>query len=55
MDLLIISEDLTDNQLLSERRAQAVMDVGFEQGISLSRVSYNGYGESFPVADNATE
>lgn len=44
------------NQRLSERRAQAVRKVLVEQyGISSSRVASVGYGESRPVADNATE
>ena len=43
------------NQILSERRANAVRDVlvnGY--GISGSRVGAVGYGESNPIADNAT-
>ena len=44
------------NQKLSERRAAAVRDVLVKQyGVSSSRVSSVGYGESRPVADNATE
>ena len=44
------------NQKLSERRAAAVRDVLVKQyGVSASRVSSVGYGESRPVADNATE
>lgn len=43
------------NQLLSENRARVVRDLILEQGISLSRVSYNGFGESFPVSSNDTE
>lgn len=43
------------NQGLSERRANAVRDVLVNQhGIESSRVSSVGYGESRPVADNAT-
>lgn len=43
------------NQGLSERRANAVRDVLVNQyGVSGSRVSAVGYGESRPVADNAT-
>lgn len=43
------------NQGLSERRAGAVRDVLVNQyGIDASRVQAVGYGESRPVADNAT-
>ncbi|TBU99931.1 OmpA family protein [Stutzerimonas kirkiae] len=44
------------NQKLSERRASAVRDVLVNQyGVEGGRVSSVGYGESRPVADNATE
>ncbi|SDR85835.1 OmpA family protein [Pseudomonas oryzae] len=44
------------NQKLSERRAAAVRDVLVNQyGVAAGRVSSVGYGESQPVADNATE
>src|SRR5690606_10358738 len=44
------------NQKLSERRANAVREVLVNQyGVSSDRVSAVGYGESRPVADNATE
>jgi outer membrane protein OmpA-like peptidoglycan-associated protein len=43
------------NQGLSERRASAVRDVLVNQyGVESSRVQAVGYGESRPVADNAT-
>ena len=43
------------NQNLSERRANAVRDMLVNQyGVGASRVSSVGYGESRPVADNAT-
>ena len=44
-----------DNLLLSENRAKAVYDLIATRGIFSSRLSYNGYGEQFPKADNATE
>ena len=47
--------DKTDNQLLSENRAKAVRDLILLQGISKQRVSYNGFGESFPISSNYTE
>lgn len=44
------------NQKLSERRATAVRDVLVNQyGVGGTRVNAVGYGESRPVADNATE
>jgi OOP family OmpA-OmpF porin len=43
------------NQDLSERRARSVMDYLVEHGIAAERLSAKGYGESQPVADNATE
>ena len=44
-----------DNLLLSENRAKAVYDLITASGVSASGLSYNGYGEQFPKADNATE
>ena len=44
------------NQGLSERRANAVRDVLVNQyGVEGGRINAVGYGESQPVADNATE
>ena len=43
-----------DNLLLSERRAKAVYDYLILCGIDPSRLTYRGYGESRPVADNET-
>lgn len=42
------------NQDLSERRANTVRDYLVSKGVSGSRLSAAGYGESQPVADNAT-
>lgn len=44
-----------DNQLLSERRAQAVVKYLVEKGIQPERLQAKGYGESVPVAENTTE
>jgi outer membrane protein OmpA-like peptidoglycan-associated protein len=44
-----------DNLLLSKNRAKAVYDLITISGIYPGRLSYNGYGEQFPKADNATE
>ncbi len=42
------------NQGLSERRARTVMDYLISRGVDESKLSYRGYGESQPIADNAT-
>jgi outer membrane protein OmpA-like peptidoglycan-associated protein len=44
----------SDNQRLSEERAQAVSDYFIAQGISAKRFRVIGYGEARPTADNAT-
>ena len=43
------------NQGLSERRAQAVADFLIGKGANASNIAVKGYGESQPVADNATD
>lgn len=42
------------NQLLSEKRAKTVYDYLLQNNISKKQISYKGYGESYPVADNIT-
>jgi outer membrane protein OmpA-like peptidoglycan-associated protein len=42
------------NQRLSENRAKAVMDYFVGKGVDAAQLSAKGYGESEPVADNAT-
>jgi OOP family OmpA-OmpF porin len=42
------------NQRLSEQRAKAVRDYMVSMGIDPARLEAKGYGESQPVADNAT-
>jgi len=44
----------TYNAALSAMRAKSVMDYLIHHGIDASRLSAHGYGESQPVADNAT-
>ena len=44
----------TTNQLLSERRANAVRDYLIANGISAARLTANGYGEDYPIASNKT-
>lgn len=43
------------NQTLSERRAQSVADYLMARGVSRARIATRGYGESMPIADNATD
>lgn len=42
------------NRKLSQERAQAVRDYLVSKGVSSSRLTAKGYGESHPVADNGT-
>ena len=44
----------SSNQLLSERRANAVRDYLISNGISAQRLSAKGYGEVSPIDNNAT-
>lgn len=43
------------NQKLSDKRAASVMGYLVEKGIAAERITAVGYGESQPVADNATD
>lgn len=43
------------NYSLSEKRAQSVKDFAVTNGVSSSRITINGKGESEPIADNTTE
>lgn len=47
--------DDKSNQILSEKRAKSVSDFLIKSGIDLIRVLSKGYGETKPVADNASE
>ncbi len=42
------------NQILSERRADAVRDYLVDQGVPASRVTARGFGETMPKASNDT-
>jgi len=44
----------SNNQKLSENRAKAVVDYLVEKGISVERLTYKGYGQEKPIADNST-
>jgi outer membrane protein OmpA-like peptidoglycan-associated protein len=43
------------NMQLSERRAHSVMDALIDRGVYAGRITAVGYGESRPIASNATE
>ena len=43
------------NQALSERRAEAVANFLANSGVQRARLATRGYGESQPIASNATE
>lgn len=47
--------DDSANMALSQNRARTVYDYVLQKGISASRVSHHGYGETKPVAGNDTE
>lgn len=47
--------DDQDNLLLSRNRAKTVYDYVVNKGVSASRVSNHGYGESRPIQDNGSE
>jgi outer membrane protein OmpA-like peptidoglycan-associated protein/tetratricopeptide (TPR) repeat protein len=47
--------DDESNLRLSKARAQAVYEYAISIGIEASRLSWHGYGEGKPLADNATE
>jgi len=46
--------DETSNKELSEKRAEAVMNLLVKMGIDQDRLSSSGYGESMPAAENNT-
>ncbi len=45
----------SENKILSENRAKAVMEYLITNGIEATRMSAKGYGSSKPIADNKTE
>lgn len=45
----------TDNQVLSENRAKAVLDYLVNKGIDAGRIKSKGYGKTKPVSTNDTE
>jgi outer membrane protein OmpA-like peptidoglycan-associated protein/tetratricopeptide (TPR) repeat protein len=44
-----------DNLKLSEARAKSVVDYLVSKGVDAKRLSYKGFGETKPIADNTTE
>ncbi|MFN3666845.1 MAG: OmpA family protein, partial [Sediminibacterium sp.] len=44
-----------DNMLLSTNRAKAIVDYLITQKIDAARLTYKGYGDTQPIADNNTE
>ncbi len=44
-----------DNIILSKSRAKSCQDYIVSKGINMERLTYKGFGESKPVADNKTE
>jgi chemotaxis protein MotB len=45
---------VTSNQILSQKRAEAVRDYMISQGVQTDLVSARGYGDANPVASNTT-
>ena len=43
------------NRMLSENRARTVYEHLLKQGVPAERMSYRGYGQEQPIADNSTE
>ena len=47
--------DVQENLQLSKDRAQAVADTLVDLGVDAKRLQVMGYGDAFPIAENATE
>jgi outer membrane protein OmpA-like peptidoglycan-associated protein len=47
--------NLQANKLLSENRAKSVVNYLISKGINANRLEFKGYGDTKPIADNATE
>ncbi|NRB62747.1 MAG: OmpA family protein, partial [Saprospiraceae bacterium] len=43
------------NQVLSEDRARACFQYLLVNGVEVNRMSYKGYGETMPIANNSTQ
>jgi outer membrane protein OmpA-like peptidoglycan-associated protein len=44
-----------DNITLSNNRAHAVVEYLVSHGVDVKRLTYQGFGDKQPIADNATE
>jgi len=44
-----------DNSKLSENRAKAIVEWLISKGVDVKRMSFKGYGDSYPINDNKTE
>jgi chemotaxis protein MotB len=49
-----MSQGVTSNLILSQRRADNVMQYMISQGVNPNLVSAQGFGDADPVASNAT-
>ena len=47
-------QGVTSNQVLSEKRAEAVMQYLISQGVKPELVGSQGFGEADPIAPNST-
>jgi chemotaxis protein MotB len=47
-------QGITSNQVLSEKRAESVMEFLISRGVKPDMVSARGYGDSDPIASNNT-
>jgi chemotaxis protein MotB len=47
-------QGITSNEVLSQKRAEAVMQYLISQGVKPDMISARGFGEANPVASNAT-
>ena len=50
----LMAQGVTSNQILSQKRAENVMQFLVSQGVNAQLVSAHGYGEADPVASNST-
>jgi chemotaxis protein MotB len=50
----LMSQGVTSNLILSQRRADNVMQYMISQGVNQNLVSAQGFGDADPVASNAT-
>ncbi|SRR5579871_1153016 len=46
---------IADNMILSQNRAKSVVSYLSSKGIELNRLSFKGFGDTKPIADNKTE